>query len=128
MNPYEEIERSIVEAHSLEEGATALARLLAGGFSVWTDGSLYHVRELVAKVNGLRIRVFAREHPPPHFHVAGSNLDATFSIADCALIEGPIDSRNRRLVEWWYKRSRPLLVRAWNRTRPTDCPVGPLEE
>ena len=55
MNPYEEIERRASSAKSLQESAEVLEILLSGGFSVWTDGSLYNIKQLVARVNGLRI-------------------------------------------------------------------------
>lgn len=126
MNPYELIEKGIAEASSLKDSLNVLEHLLSGGYSVWTDGSLYEVRQLVEEVRGLRIEVFAKEHPPPHFHISGGNIDAVFSIADCQFLEGRIGGRERRLVEWWYQRSRLRLIEAWNSTRPSDCPVGPI--
>lgn len=127
-NPYAVIERSIIEASSLSDSLRLLEGLLSGGFAVWTDGSLYEIRQLVEMVNGLRIKIFPDEHPPPHFHLRGGGMDAAFSILDCALLKGKIGGRERRLVEYWHKRSRPLLVTTWNSTRPSSCPVGPIQE
>ncbi|GGI53299.1 DUF4160 domain-containing protein [Oxalicibacterium solurbis] len=120
------IEQKILETQSLEEATAALEHLLSGGYSVTPDGQIYYIRQLVAQVKGLRIEIFSREHPPPHFHVSGGGIDATFSIADCSLQEGKIGGRERALIEWWFERSRPILVSAWNATRPSDCPVGPI--
>lgn len=128
MNPYDIIERRVGEAASLEAATEALELLLSSGLGVWTDGRLYSIRQLVAKVNGLRIEVYAREHPPPHFHIRGGDVDATFSLIDCSFIEGQISGRERALVEWWYRRSRSVLIRVWNESRPSDCPVGPVPE
>jgi hypothetical protein len=128
MNQYEEIESRALNAKTLDDSTEVLAFLLSRGFSVWTDGELYNIKQLVARVDGIRIEVFAREHPPPHFHIEGGDIDATFSILDCSLIDGRIDRRQRALVEWWYKRSRAVLINAWNKSRPSDCPVGPIEE
>jgi len=126
MNPYVEIERRVQDAKSIPELAAALELLLSGGFAVWTDGSLYEVKQLVAQVNGLRIVVFSNEHAPPHFHVKSPDIDAVFAISDCSFIQGTIDSRSRKLVEWWYQRGRGTIVSAWNESRPSDCPVGPV--
>lgn len=126
MDPYESIESAVLAAESLQEGAAALQELLSGGYAVWEDGSLYSIKQLVARVNGLRIEVFAREHPPPHFHISGGGIDATFSVADCSHLEGQVSGRERALVEWWFQRSRPMLVKAWNASRPSGCPVGPI--
>ncbi len=128
MLPHELLEREVRTASTLDESAYALARLLSSGLSVWQDGSLYFTKQLVDRINGLKIEVYAREHPPPHFHVAGGGVDATFSLVDCAHIEGRISGREEALVRWWYERSRNVLVSAWNQSRPTDCPVGPVQE
>lgn len=128
MFPYDSLENAAKTATSLDESTTALAQLLSSGVAVWDDGSLYSIRQLVAKVNGLKIEVFAREHPPPHFHISGGGIDATFSLTTCELLQGKISGREAALVKWWYDRSRSNLISAWNQSRPTDCPVGPVNE
>ena len=126
MNPYDLIDERTRQAKNLEEGAATLAILFSDGYNVLPDGRLYNIKELVARTSGLTIHVYADEHPPPHFHVRGSDLDVSFSILDGEVTEGRIDGRRRRLVAWWYERSRPLLIETWNRTRPGNCPVGPI--
>ena len=128
MNPYEELDRRAREAESLQDSAAVLYDLLSGGYSVWTDGSLYSIKQLVARVKGLQIHVYPNEHSPPHFHVKSPDVDASFTIQDCTFMHGNIDGREQHLVRWWYERSRPQLVAAWNATRPSDCPVGPIRE
>lgn len=128
MTPYDLIDSESKNAPSLEAAAVALEQLLSGGFAVWEDGSLYSTKQLVDRVKGLTIEVHPREHPPPHFHISGGGIDATFSIVDGSLINGVVGPRQLDLVQWWYKRSRDLLVRTWNQSRPTDCPVGPVLE
>lgn len=88
MNPHDLIEEKVASARNLPAAIEALAILLSGGYSVWTDGTLYNIKQLVGRVDGLKIEVFAREHPPPHFHISGGGIDATFSLADCAHLEG----------------------------------------
>lgn len=122
------LEQRLRDAGSLEDAAVVLGHLLSGGYSVWSDGSLYSIRQLVERLRGLRIEVHANEHAPPHFHVTGPDVDATFAIADCAYLQGNIDGREERLVRWWFERSRPLVIAAWNATRPSNCPVGPFVE
>lgn len=126
VDPIKGLEEAAASASSLEEAARVLEEVLGGGYSVWTDGSLYYIRQLVARINGLKIEIYAKEHPPPHFHVKGGDVNAVFSLADGSYINGAISGREMALVQWWYKRSRPALVQAWNNSRPSDCPVGPL--
>jgi Domain of unknown function (DUF4160) len=128
MNLDDVIERRIASAQDLDSAAEVLGLLLSDGLAVWSDGSLYNIRHLVGRVNGLKIEVYAKEHPPPHFHICGGDIDATFSLSDCAHLEGRIGKREIELVRWWYQRSRTTLVRAWNETRPSNCPVGPINE
>ncbi|MGH8194065.1 MAG: DUF4160 domain-containing protein [Woeseiaceae bacterium] len=116
------------ELRSLDEAAEIRSELLTGGYSVWTNGSLYEIKQLVARVKGLKIHVYADEHPPPHFHVKSADVDAVFTIDDCTFIRGNIDGRERNLVYWWYQHARAQLVATWNATRPSDCPVGPIAE
>lgn len=126
MNPYDELEAHLRSQTSIQGATEVLSELLSGGYSVWTDGSLYNIRQLVARVRGLQIRVYSNDHSPPHFHVHSSDVDASFRIDDGTFLSGNIDGREQRLVQWWYERSRALLVNVWNSTRPSDCPVGPV--
>ena len=124
----ERVQERIRTCSNLEELATSLRLLLAGGFDVWDDGRLIETRVLVARINRLRIEIHTREHQPPHFHVSAPGLAATFAIDDCQCLDGTIGGKERRLVEHWHKTARRQLVRVWNETRPSDCPVGPINE
>lgn len=127
MNPYAELERRATEARCLGDAVAVLDTLLSEGYAVWTDGRLYEIRQLVARVQVLRIEVFSREHSPPHFHVRSADIDAVLAVRDGSFIGGTIDGRSRRLVEWWYARAKGVVVTAWNESRPSDCPVGPID-
>lgn len=127
LDPQLELEQRVASASSLNELAETLELLLSSGVAVWTDGRLYLARQLVDRIKGLRIEIRLREHPPPHFHVRASDIDAAFSVADGSHLWGDIDGRNLRLVQWWYPRARSRLIEIWNDTRPTNCPVGMLK-
>ena len=115
-------------ATTLQGSALCLHRLTSGGFAVWEDGRLIETRARVDQLRGLRIEIHVREHGPPHFHVTAPGINASFAIADCSLLVGELSRRDLDLVEYWYKSARPLLVRTWNETRPSDCPIGPIFE
>ena len=126
MNLYDDIEERAESATTLEDSAAVLSDLLTGDFSAWTDGTLLTVKRQIERVKGLKIHLYANDHAPPHFHVKGHDVDATFTIADCTYLVGNIDGRDVGLVQWWYRRSRQLLVDEWNSSRPSDCPVGKI--
>ena len=123
----DEVVRETIEtSETLEESAGCLLRLIQGGYSVWTDGRLLETRALVERLGRMKIVIHTREHGPPHFHVEVGEINASFAIDDCRLLHGEVDGRNLGLVRYWHKAARPLLVRKWNETRPSDCPVGPI--
>lgn len=119
----EELEERALAASNLDEAAEVLAELLNGGYAVWTDGSLYFIKQQVGRINGLKIHVFPNDHPPPHFHVVAPGLNARFLISDGSLYSEAeqIDRRQASLIQgWWCDRSRELLIKTWNETRPSD--------
>jgi hypothetical protein len=85
---------------------------------------LIETKQLVDRLNGLRIEIYPKEHSPPHFHVKAPGLDASFAIEDCRLLKGAVDGNVIRKVQYWHRYSKPMLIEAWNSTRPTDCAVG----
>ncbi len=80
---------------------------------------------LVDRFAGLRVEVFAREHSPPHFRVSVNGETANYRISDCAQLNGGL-RRYYSEVRGWHAdaENKQMLIKAWNRLRPTDCPVG----
>ena len=114
---------------TVEEFEQHLESLLSGGVYIFEqDGRRFPIfgKALVGKVQGLRIDIFPREHAPPHFHVRGPDIDASFRVDNGAYLEGQIDRRSQDLIEYWYMEARPRLIEVWNKTRPSDCQVGPV--
>jgi hypothetical protein len=122
------VDSVLSRSETLEDAARVLYNLLDGTYSVWPDGTILNIRALVAHVGRLRIEIRLNEHAPPHFHVIADDTEAAFTILTCELLNGAIDRGHRRLVERWHSGARRLLIRKWNETRPSDCPVGPIEE
>lgn len=69
-------------------------------------------------VHGLRILIHPNDHLPPHFHVEGGNIDASFTIEDCALIGGNVRSNELDLVRSFHQHARPLLRTRWENSGP----------
>jgi len=81
------------------------------------------IKFLVARVKGLRVEVFANEHPPPHFRVRADGETANYRIEDGTQINGGL-ARHRHTIKLWHAENRQSLIDAWNKLRPSDCPVG----
>jgi hypothetical protein len=114
--------------------AAHLELFLNSGCSVWTEPNgkkiLLLGRALVGQIRGLTMRIYSDENAPPHFHVKSAEIDAAFRISDCSLLRGSVDRKTRELIDYWYLNleGRSKLIKDWNKTRPTDCPVGPIHE
>jgi uncharacterized protein DUF4160 len=66
---------------------------------------------------GIIIRMFYRDHNPPHFHAEYQGQNATFDF-DGKLLEGEIDSRTARsLIRKWARLHNPELSENWEKMR-----------
>ena len=116
------------ELDTFEEWALWLESLLHNPCSLFErDGELLLLenKQLVERINGLRIEVYPNEHPPPHFHVKSPEINASFAIEDCRQLMGNISAQAAQKVKYWHGFSKQKLIEAWNSTRPTNCVVGP---
>lgn len=82
---------------------------------------------LLERLRGLKVEVFAREHPPPHFRVVCAGESANYRISDCQQLNGGL-RKYSRIIREWHMTNKPRLIQAWNDSRPTDCPVGIYKE
>ena len=104
-----------------EEHRSALADESTAGLSEEQNAFI------VARVNGLSIKIWADEHPPPHFHVTYQGENASFSILDCCRLRGETElKRYDTAIRSWWSKNQKLLIDEWNVSRPTGCPVGPI--
>ncbi len=102
----------------------AKLRLALG--SQFINGELFESRELIAKFGNVKLEIYPDEHPPPHFHVKNPDFNVSIDIIHCRIIKGSLDSRIYKKIKYFHKENKDLLIETWNRTRPSDCPVGPI--
>lgn len=98
---------------------------------LFADGSeeVEFEKVTIGRFNGLKVEVFSREHPPPHFRIRLNELTANFTIGDCKWLNGNKELfRYRKNVFKWWRENKQLLIDYWNDNRPSDCPVGPYRE
>lgn len=109
--------------------------LIAGLAESFRQGPILEIRdgagirllteETIARINGVKVEIFANEHPPPHFRVKYQSSTANFQISDCTLMNGSgeVLKYERNIIFWWRSDKR-ILIDSWNRLRPSGCPVG----
>jgi hypothetical protein len=111
----------------LTEMSVWLEGMLHEACSIWEENGeliFLHNKHLVERLKGLKIEVYSNEHPPPHFHVKSPNVNASFDIKDCAILNGKISKADHLKVRYWHQFSKSRLIDAWNSTRPFNCVVG----
>lgn len=87
----------------------------------------YLGEKVVATVNGLKVEIFANEHPPLHFCVYYAGQTANYAISDCRQLNGGLKEWYRN-VRAWHADNKQTLINEWNAMRPSDCSVGKYRE
>ena len=66
---------------------------------------------------GIAIRMYFRDHPPPHFQAVYNEYEANISIETGKAIEGKLPKIAAGLVEQWTLLHRDQLMENWRRAR-----------
>jgi Domain of unknown function (DUF4160) len=78
---------------------------------------------------GIVIRMYYRDHAPPHFHAYYQDHEAKIAIDSGEVIAGSLPRRALALVREWTDLHRSELLRNWTaaeQRRPLDA-IEPLE-
>jgi hypothetical protein len=78
---------------------------------------------------GIVIRMFYRDHAPPHFHAEYAGHSATIEIHSLELLAGSLPRRTLAMVREWASLHREELRAGWERCRRHERPdpIAPLE-
>ena len=65
----------------------------------------------ICRFYGIIIRMFFRDHNPPHFHAEYQGEEALFDIHTLEILEGSLPKRARLLtIEWAIEHRAELLI------------------
>ena len=78
---------------------------------------------------GIVIRMYLRDHGPPHFHASYAGDEMVVGIDTLSVLEGRLLPRARGLVIEWASIHQAELREAWNRAQALEPPgkIAPLE-
>jgi uncharacterized protein DUF4160 len=76
----------------------------------------------IAWFYGIAIRMFVRDHPPPHFHAVYGEHEAFVAIETGEIIEGGLPPAAARLVKEWALTRRDQLRENWRRAHAGEPP------
>lgn len=108
------------------ESVTELSDSLQQGPMINERGIRKLEEKVVDVFNGLKVEIFADEHPPPHFRISWAGETNSYSIetGEPLYQEPKTLSRFRHNIRKWHRKNKAKLIKFWNDFRPTDCPVG----
>jgi hypothetical protein len=84
----------------------------------------------IAGFDGLVVKIFFNDHPPPHFHVYTGRIEhpgvqaARFSIETGAMTEGKLPPAKLAAVTGWWEAHRDELNADWQRSQRGLHPTG----
>ena len=83
----------------------------------------------ISQFFGIIIRMFWREHAPPHFHALYGEYEALIDIRTLEIIEGGLPKRAQAMVLEWAAQHREELMEDWNLCQSRQPPknIDPLE-
>jgi hypothetical protein len=73
---------------------------------------------------GIVIRMYFRDHDPPHFHATYGEHEALVSIQGAVILNGKLPAHTARLVKDWAMARQAQLRDNWQRARAGE----PLEK
>jgi hypothetical protein len=68
----------------------------------------------ISRFLGIIIRMFIKEHNPPHFHAFYGDDAATFSIDTGQMIQGELPRNQAAFVTAWAIMHKEELLQNWN--------------
>jgi hypothetical protein len=80
----------------------------------------------VAIVDGVKIQLFAQEHPPRHFHAVIAEHRAQIDIASLRVLSGSLPRGKLAAVISWARPRQAELHRVWDRAMAKQRP-GKIE-
>jgi hypothetical protein len=69
-------------------------------------------------IDGTKIDVYSREHPPPHFHAIHAEDEELIEIKTLETYAGELPRKQRRKVIDWAADNQELLMENFNRLNP----------
>ncbi len=70
---------------------------------------------VVSTFYGIIIKMFFRDHNPPHIHAVYGEYNALIDILSLDLIEGDLPPRALKLVQEWGEKYKDTLLEMWNK-------------
>ena len=83
----------------------------------------------ISSFYGIMIRMFYRDHAPPHFHAVYGGAELQIGISPIKILEGKAPKRVQSMVLEWAALHQQELLADWDRCQHAQAPlpIDPLE-
>lgn len=83
----------------------------------------------ISRFYGIIIRMYFKDHAPPHFHAEYQGYKAEYDIRTFEIIAGNLPSRANAMVLEWASIHREELVMNWNKAQTPEAleKIKPLD-
>lgn len=83
----------------------------------------------ISRFFGIVIKMYFRDHAPPHFHAAYGSTRCTIDLRTLGILSGNLPRRALALTLEWAAEHREALMEDWNlcAKKKTPKPIPPLE-
>lgn len=67
------------------------------------------------QADGWKIKLYADDHAPPHFHVETPNGAESVRLSDLKILKGGVQARIHHRAMKWARENKPHLLVEWER-------------
>lgn len=67
----------------------------------------------IAELGSIQIRIYARDHSPPHFHISTPYGEGIILISNLTLAKGRLKRSDLRRVVEWARENKRLIEDEW---------------
>jgi len=71
----------------------------------------------ISRFYGIIIKMFYKDHNPPHFHAEYGEYEALFEINTLNIINGSLPNKAKMLVVEWALEHREELIKNWENAK-----------
>lgn len=68
----------------------------------------------VSRFYGIIIKIFFRDHNPPHFHAIYGEYNGYFNIETLEMLEGDLPKKAQSLIIEWAENYQDEIMEMWN--------------
>jgi hypothetical protein len=80
----------------------------------------------ISRFYGIVIKMFFKDHNPPHFHAEYQEYEAVFDIQTLEIIRGDLPKRAKLLAIEWALEHRQELLNNWEKAKKPE-PLDKIE-